>query len=325
MRATAMAIAMTVMLATTTTNCDATECTYLPFMPRGAAKWATVFTLPGAIFTSATEQDGALFVSTQDGRIYRNSSLWLDLRGMVDASGEGGLNSIAADETGNLYAFLITRDRRLMLYRVALSSSEVVPVIDLGPAGPRHNAGGMLWHDGWLFVGVGDQAPDNDALRLAALSDDSYIGKVLRVQPDARMVEIYARGFRMPWALAWQWGALYVADVGEQRFEELNRVERGESYGWPCYEGNEPRQYAPSVCSMTFQPPVVVYGRNIGRAMVGIGDEVVVDFDGAVIDRQTVQVIGHTPGAPVSAAYQSSRGLYVMSFEDGIGRIHLWQ
>lgn len=322
------AIAMTVTIATT--NCDVAQCAYLPFTPytRGMAQWSTVFTLPGAIFTSATEFDGALFVSAQDGRIYRNFSLWLDLRGVVDSSGEGGLNSIAADDAvdGNIYVFLVARNRHMMLYRIALSNSATTPVIDLGIAGQRHNAGGMLWRNGWLFVGIGDQAPDNDVLRLAALDDDSYIGKVLRIQPDARIVEIYARGFRMPWSLRWQHGALYVADVGEERFEELNRVERGKSYGWPCFEGNEPRQYAPGVCgAFTHHPPALVYGRETGRAIVGIGDGIVVDFSGAILDSNTLALVNHAPSAPVSAAYQSSRGLHVMSFEDGIGRVHAWQ
>lgn len=307
----------------------------VPRTPPAPASWATVLTVPGAVFTSAIEAGGVMFVSTQDGRIYRAGNLWADMRAEVDPTGEGGLNSMAADAAAGktIYAFGVNRARRLTLWRVSLNNpADRAQIWDAGPAGKRHNAGGLLWQGSALFIGIGDQAPASDQDALAALRADSVVGKIIHfvpdAPPDAQRAEVYASGFRNPWALAWQGGALLAVDVGEQQVEELNRIQRGAAYGWPCYEGLRPYIYAPEVCATTVNtPPVFAYGRDRGRAIVGIGQGVVVDFSGAVMDYVTGAEVGRVPNAPVSAAYQSlpSGGLYVMTFEAGVARLHLFR
>ncbi len=113
--------------------------------------------------------------------------------------------------------------------------------------------------DGTLWVSIGDGAdfvnPDTRALR--ALDINQGYGKLLRVQQDGRGVtsnpyydsanpnswksRVYASGFRSPFRFSLDpaSGAPVVADVGWNRWEEVNIVRPGTSYGWPCWEADE--------------------------------------------------------------------------------------
>ncbi|WP_435180586.1 PQQ-dependent sugar dehydrogenase [Halorussus sp. AFM4] len=135
---------------------------------------------------------------------------------------------------------------------------------------PNHNAGSVVFGPyGYLFVGIGDGggAGDKDGH-----ADDWYdaveggngqdvtenlLGSVLRIDVDNRengkayaipdgnpfadggpgLPEHYAWGFRNPWRMAFDRGRLFVADVGQNAFEEVNLVERGGNYGWNVREG----------------------------------------------------------------------------------------
>jgi PKD repeat protein len=116
--------------------------------------------------------------------------------------------------------------------------------------------------DGTLFVGSGDGAEfnfvDNQALR--SLNTQSLAGKILHVDrngnglpghpfcpADANLThscaKVWAQGFRNPFRFTLREdGLLAVGDVGWTRYEELDLVGGGESYGWPCWEGPEQTQ-----------------------------------------------------------------------------------
>lgn len=111
--------------------------------------------------------------------------------------------------------------------------------------------------DGTLWVGSGDGAQyyyrDSDAL--LAFDEQSMAGKILHVDRDGRglpghpfcldetdlsmvCTKLYAKGFRNPFRFHLRPGATpVVGDVGWTTSEELDFVEAGRSYGWPCYEG----------------------------------------------------------------------------------------
>jgi glucose/arabinose dehydrogenase len=108
--------------------------------------------------------------------------------------------------------------------------------------------------DGLMYLSTGDGSAGDvveQAQRSQAL--DSLAGKILRVDrsghgvpgnpywngdPDSNRSKIWARGFRNPFRLAvLPDGSLLAGDVGFNRFEELDLVERGGDYGWPCREG----------------------------------------------------------------------------------------
>jgi PKD repeat protein len=139
------------------------------------------------------------------------------------------------------------------------------PVGDLDclPAdGTSHTIGTVLSApDGTLFVGSGDAAGYNvaDPLSLRAYDENSMAGKILHVDRDGRglpghafcpsetelalvCTKVHAKGFRNPFRFTQlASGALLVADVGWNSYEELDLVEAGGgSYGWPCYEGPIP-------------------------------------------------------------------------------------
>jgi uncharacterized repeat protein (TIGR03806 family) len=126
----------------------------------------------------------------------------------------------------------------------------------LGFDRPRleHNGGGMAFgRDGYLYIGFGDGANDKNAQ-----NKDILFGKIIRIDVDhvpggatygipadnpfaagGGRPEIFAWGFRNPFRISIDrsTGELWEGDVGHASYEEVNRVERGGNYGWPCREG----------------------------------------------------------------------------------------
>ncbi len=114
--------------------------------------------------------------------------------------------------------------------------------------------------DGTLWVTMGDAADFRvvDPLALRALDLNTGYGKLLHVTPDGRGVasnpyydpadpsswrsRVYASGFRSPFRVSLDpaTGAPVLGDVGWNTWEEIDLVRPGASYGWPCWEGNEP-------------------------------------------------------------------------------------
>lgn len=143
-------------------------------------------------------------------------------------------------------------------------------VLEIPQPQPNHNAGGLVFGpDGYLLVGVGDGGGANDvgpghaadwyATNRGGNGQDvtaNLLGSVLRIDPTGRdgnrgyavppdnplvgapgLDEQYAWGFRNPWRLSVDDGDVYVADVGQNRREEVNLLVRGGNYGWNVREG----------------------------------------------------------------------------------------
>ncbi|VUD41390.1 Aldose sugar dehydrogenase YliI [Thalassocella blandensis] len=82
--------------------------------------------------------------------------------------------------------------------------------------------------------------------------------------------EIFAYGFRNPWrfSIDQHTGDIWLGDVGEVSFEEINRVTSGGNYGWPIMEGDS--CFNSNSCSMDgLSRPIVSYGRSLGVSVVG--------------------------------------------------------
>ncbi|MBX3286224.1 MAG: PQQ-dependent sugar dehydrogenase, partial [Actinobacteria bacterium] len=110
---------------------------------------------------------------------------------------------------------------------------------------PNHNGGNVvLGPDGKLWFGLGDGGAGDDPGNRAQ-DPDELLGKVLRIDPDGGDPEIVVSGVRNPWRFSFDTdGSLWIADVGQNAVEEVDRLPAGEiegaNLGWSGYEGSEP-------------------------------------------------------------------------------------
>jgi len=215
--------------------------------------------------------------------------------------------------------------------------------------------------DGALYISSGDGINYNWA-NLRAQSVDSLAGKILRVNPangngyannpyydgdlGSNRSKVFALGLRNPWRFTFQpgTGALYVADVGNNKWEEINRVPAGANLGWPCFEGRTENAFDPE-CQpiLSGARPVThgvyVYPHGNGRGAAIGGDFMrgsnfpllfrgayfYSDFNSATIDYLTFDAQGRATSqiftAPAFAAVQMSFGadgaLYVLYHVNG--------
>lgn len=113
--------------------------------------------------------------------------------------------------------------------------------------------------DNFLYAAVGDgaafTAPDIGQMGDNPCRDDSGFtgafrvqnpnrlnGKILRIDPDSLAIEIYAMGVRNPFRLSVFEDKILQSETGWYTWEEINVIERGKNYGWPCIEGPYPQQ-----------------------------------------------------------------------------------
>jgi putative heme-binding domain-containing protein len=154
------------------------------------------------------------------------------------------------------------------------------------------HSGGCLQFgpDGYLYLVMGDTGPHNDP-NGHAQNLELLLGKVLRIdvdheeagrgysipqdnpfrdRADARP-EIWAYGFRNPWRFTFDklTSELWLADVGQDRVEEVDIVHRGENYGWNVYEGFEPFSNQYRKDGRTYTMPVFAYRRKYGNSITG--------------------------------------------------------
>ncbi|TNY38569.1 PQQ-dependent sugar dehydrogenase [Thermomonospora catenispora] len=165
----------------------------------------------------------------------------------VRPGGEGGLLGVAVSPS-------YERDRRVYLYFTAADDNRVVrfrfdgrslseprPIVTGIPKGANHNGGRIAFGpDGLLYVATGE------VYRTELAQDRGSLGgKILRVTPDGGPAPgnpfaspVWSYGHRNVQGLAWdERGRLYATEFGQNRFDEINLIERGRNYGWPHVEG----------------------------------------------------------------------------------------
>ena len=240
----------------------------------------------------AVAPDGRIFVAQKGGkiRVIKNGQLlskpFLTLT--TDTSFFRGLLGITFDPnfSTNHYVYVFytamspTLHNRVSRFTangdVAVAGSEKI-LIDL-PAFPDPNKGAhyggslRFGADAKLYVGVGDgdnNATDAELHRYSQSLDDPN-GKILRINSDGTIPtdnpfygptsgddRIWALGLRQPISLDVQsgTGTMFVNEVGEGSWEEIDGVARGANYGWPDYEG-----FATSPPSLqNYQDPLLAY------------------------------------------------------------------
>jgi len=219
--------------------------------------------------------DGRIFVCEQAGRVrvIENGVLLADPFVMVpvDPSGERGLLGIAFDPAFNsnhylyIYYTAVSPTIHNRIRRFTASGNVAVPgsemdLLDLDDLAiaTNHNGGALHFGvDGKLYAGVGDNANGSNAQTLANL-----LGKMLRINADGtiptdnpfynqtvgRNRAIWALGLRNPYTFAFNAsGRLFINDVGQSTYEEVNEGVIGSNYGWPESEGptNNPNHRGP--------------------------------------------------------------------------------
>ncbi len=235
--------------------------------------------------------DGRLFVSQKTGqlRVVKNGQLLSTpfLTVPVATENERGLYAVVFDpqfaSNNYLYVFYTSVaggiHSRLSRFTangdIAVPGSELVLIDFPLSSADMHNGGAMMFgKDGKLYVTVGDQAITTNPQSLT-----TPLGKILRINSDGTIPTdnpfyatttginraIWALGLRNPFTAAIQpgTGTIFVNDVGNGAWEEINRASAGANFGWPTTEGD----FDPTVpANAGFTRPVHAYPHGSGTA-----------------------------------------------------------
>ena len=271
-------------LTLTATFADGSSASTATTVPSGftTSLVATGLSRPTAM---AFSPDGRLFVAEQGGRlrVIRNDALLPTefVTVTANSAGERGLLGIAFDPNfaTNQFVYVYytattpTIHNRVSRFTasgdVAVPGSEAI-ILELNSlsSATNHNGGAIHFGlDGKLYVGVGENANGANAQTLTNL-----LGKMLRINRDGSIPSdnpffgsasgtnraIWALGLRNPFTFAIQpgTGRLFINDVGQNTWEEINDGIAAANYGWPFIEG-------PST-NTDFRSPLFAYGHGPG-------------------------------------------------------------
>ena len=295
-RLTVLAIGMAVATLTAALAGSVTPVHSAPMLPQGFTHSKVVSGL-----TNPTDMefapDGRLFVTEDAGRVrIANAdgtlSTFLDISTKVDSLGERGLLALTFDPgfSTNHYVYLhytrkatSTTPPHNRVVRVIASGDKAVAgseqlIFKLGNQSaadqfPQFMGGALdFGNNGKLYVATGYNDTPDEAQKLTNL-----FGKMLRINKDGTIPTnnpfysaasgnnraIWALGLRNPFKFALKpgTGTIFVNDVGENTWEELDQLEKGANYGWPVHEGvaNDP----------PYVDPIFAYGHEGDSATTG--------------------------------------------------------
>jgi len=263
--------------------------------------------LSSPTFATAPEGDPRLFVTELAGRvlIVQNGSLrttpFLDIRDLVLSGGERGLLGMAFHPSyatnGRFYSSYTNRvgDSEIAEFRVssdpnvAIRASHRV-LLTVDQPFSNHN-GGMIEFgpDGYLYIALGDGGSGDCPNPCPSRNPSSLLGSILRIDvdsgtpygipPDNPFVsgggapEVWHKGLRNPWRFSFDPadGHLYIADVGQGAWEEVNVVvasKGGLDFGWDVLEGAHCHEPSTGCSSAGTVLPALEYARSGGDCSV---------------------------------------------------------
>lgn len=257
--------------------------------------FAEGFTRPTGLATPK-DRSGRLFVLEQEGLIHvlQEGQLlpmpFLDLRERASTQGSTvrGLQGMTFHpkftENGYFYVHYTQDggDSVIARYQVSADPNLADPnselrLLEISYTFGEHVGGGLAFGpDGYLYISIGDGGKGGYGDEAGnAQNSETYLGSLLRIDVDnATEPEVWAIGLRNPWRFSFDAlnGDLYIADVGENQWEEINylpaKSPAGANFGWNYYEGNQPYQGTPPKNLETIFP-IEVYDHSLGCSVTG--------------------------------------------------------
>jgi len=283
---------------TTTATTTSTAPVPLDDLDLTVVEVAAGFTQP--VFAAAPPGDDRLFVVEQDGHIQvrrdgERLGAFLDLSALVSFGGEQGLLGLAfhpaypADP--RFYVDYTDRQGATVVaeYRVSADPDRADPAsgrVLLTVAQPyRNHNGGMIAFgpDGCLYIGMGDGGGAGDPLRNGR-DPTSLLGSILRLSvdgdpyatppnpwaEDGGAPEVWAKGLRNPWRFSFDGDLIYIGDVGQSAWEEIDIAHLDSwklDFGWSDMEGSD--CFREEGCDRTgLQLPDLQYAHEDGNCSV---------------------------------------------------------
>lgn len=273
----------------------------------GLQTFATGFSSPVAIVNAGdsrlfvVQRGGAIRILNANGTINATNFLTLTSSTIV-SGGERGLLGLAFHPnyaTNGYFYINYTRasDGATVIARYSVSANPDVAdassaqvLLTIAQPFSNHNGGSLVFGpDGYLYIGMGDGGsggdPDNYGQNI-----NSLLGKMLRIDVDSVSPyaipagnpyagatpgadEIWAVGMRNPWKFSFdrQTGDLWIADVGQNAREEINKAAStaaGLNYGWRCYEANIPYNTNGCQSASNYFMPVANYALSNGNCSI---------------------------------------------------------
>ncbi|NSL77263.1 MAG: PQQ-dependent sugar dehydrogenase [Thaumarchaeota archaeon] len=258
--------------------------------------------------TTPNDESGRIFVATREGIIFyiekdsNNISLFIDIRKKIDQelTGERGLLGFTFDQNyidnGYFYIYYIDFDGNSVISRFkdtknieSIFNTEL-KILQVDQPYSNHNGGSILiGPDGYLYIALGDGGSGGDPF-LNGQNGNTLLGSILRIDVsrtsednryqipndnpfidnDNFKDEVWAYGLRNPWRMSFDMktGKLFVGDVGQDNFEEINIIEKGGNYGWNIMEGNS--CFNNEICNKeNLIMPIIEYSHSEGCSVTG--------------------------------------------------------
>ena len=252
-------------------------------------------------------QQGAIYVAPNRQDV-KEAKTFLDIESNVvyrDNKNEEGMLGLAFHpnyrENGFFYVYYTTKDadQTSVISRFSVSKSDPdkadpdseVELMRLPQPYWNHNGGSIEFGpDGYLYIGLGDGGAGRDP-HGNGQNTQTMLGSILRIDIDKKdagkayaipkdnpfadgkggLPEIYAYGLRNVWRLSFdsRTGHFWVADVGQDLWEEINIVEKGGNYGWNLREGMHPFGKDGVEKSDDLIDPIWEYDHKTGKSITG--------------------------------------------------------
>ena len=309
---------------------------------------------------------GRLFIVEKTGTIRvivdgkARPTPFLDISGEVSGGSEQGLLGLAFDpnfaENGRFYIDYtdVNGDSVIARYtnpnstdnQADAESAEVILTQD--QPYPNHNGGQILFGpDGYLYIGFGDGGSQGDP-NGNGQNLQTWLGKILRIDvsddseytiPDDNpyadgadgLPEIYIYGLRNPWRFSFdaETGDLYIGDVGQSQWEEVDMLPAGEqagaNLGWSILEGNHCYQQEDCDPAGTVLP-IDEYSHDYGCSVTGgyvVRGDSLPDLNGVYLFADYCTGLLWATARDANGDWQTSdaieTGLQISSFGEGPG------